>query len=63
MAALAVDESGGDGVDVGVATTELGRQVDGEAAAERHGFIAAPEHPRRLFRRMKDVRSSIDPQT
>jgi GNAT superfamily N-acetyltransferase len=27
---------------------------------ERLGFIAAPEHPRRLYRRMKDVRASIE---
>jgi ribosomal protein S18 acetylase RimI-like enzyme len=26
---------------------------------ERHGFTAAPEHPRRLYRRMKDVRASM----
>jgi GNAT superfamily N-acetyltransferase len=25
----------------------------------RHGFVAAPEHPRRLYRRMKDVRTSL----
>jgi GNAT superfamily N-acetyltransferase len=37
--------------------------IDDNAARfyERHGFIAAPEHPRRLFRRMKDIRASIDP--
>jgi hypothetical protein len=36
--------------------------IDNAAARfyERHGFIAAPDHPRRLFRRMKDVRASID---
>lgn len=27
---------------------------------ERFGFLSAPEHPRRLYRRMKDVRSSLD---
>ncbi len=27
---------------------------------ERFGFIAAPEHPRRLYRRMKDVRASLE---
>jgi GNAT superfamily N-acetyltransferase len=39
--------------------------IDDDAARfyERHGFIAAPEHPRRLFRRMKDIRSSIDSNT
>lgn len=36
--------------------------IDG--AAERfylhHGFIPAPEHPHRLYRRMKDIRASFD---
>jgi GNAT superfamily N-acetyltransferase len=27
---------------------------------ERFGFITAPEHPRRLYRRMKDIRSSLE---
>lgn len=27
---------------------------------ERHGFIAAPEHPHRLYRRMTDVRASLE---
>ncbi len=27
---------------------------------ERFGFIAAPDHPRRLYRRMKDVRASLE---
>jgi GNAT superfamily N-acetyltransferase len=27
---------------------------------ERHGFIGAPERPMRLYRRMKDVRASLD---
>ena len=26
---------------------------------ERHGFVLAPEHPRRLYRQMKDVRRSL----
>lgn len=26
---------------------------------QRHGFIPAPEHPHRLYQRMKDVRASI----
>lgn len=33
-----------------------------EAAARfyaRHGFVAAPEHPLRLYRRMKDIRASL----
>jgi predicted N-acetyltransferase YhbS len=30
---------------------------------ERYGFIAAPEHPRRLYRRIKDIRASLDQQT
>ncbi|HEY5854520.1 MAG TPA: GNAT family N-acetyltransferase [Aldersonia sp.] len=25
-----------------------------------HGFIAVPEHPHRLYRRMKDIRASLD---
>jgi ribosomal protein S18 acetylase RimI-like enzyme len=35
--------------------------IDEDAAAfyERYGFISAPEHDRRLYRRMKDVRSSL----
>jgi ribosomal protein S18 acetylase RimI-like enzyme len=36
--------------------------VDDAAVAfyERHGFIAVPEHPRRLCRRMEDVRAGLD---
>lgn len=36
--------------------------VDESAAAfyERYGFIRTPEHPLRLYRRMKDVRASLD---
>jgi predicted N-acetyltransferase YhbS len=36
--------------------------VDEDAAAlyQRFGFIRAPEHPLRLYRRMKDVRASLD---
>jgi predicted N-acetyltransferase YhbS len=36
--------------------------VDNEAAAfyERYGFVRAPEHPLRLYQRMKDVRASLD---
>ena len=36
--------------------------VDDNAAAfyERYGFVRAPEHPLRLYRRMKDVRASLD---
>jgi GNAT superfamily N-acetyltransferase len=26
---------------------------------ERQGFVAAPEHPRRLYRRMKEIRASL----
>jgi predicted N-acetyltransferase YhbS len=35
--------------------------IDDGAAAfyARHGFVATPEHPRRLYRRMKDVRASF----
>lgn len=25
-----------------------------------HGFLAVPEHPMRLYRRIKDVRASLD---
>ncbi|MEO7124491.1 MAG: GNAT family N-acetyltransferase [Lacisediminihabitans sp.] len=35
-----------------------------EAAARfyaRHGFLAVPEHPMRLYRRIKDIRASLDP--
>ncbi len=36
--------------------------IDEEAAAyyERYGFLRAPEYPLRLYRRMKDVRASLD---
>ncbi|OIN82359.1 GNAT family N-acetyltransferase [Mycobacterium malmoense] len=36
--------------------------VDEEAAAfyERYGFVRVPEHPLRLYRRIKDVRASLD---
>lgn len=39
--------------------------IDDDAARfyERYGFIAAPEHPRRMFRRMNDIRTSIGSQT
>jgi ribosomal protein S18 acetylase RimI-like enzyme len=35
--------------------------IDEDAVAfyERYGFVAAPEHDRRLYRRMKDLRSSL----
>ena len=35
--------------------------IDDQAAGfyQRFGFIAAPEHPLRLFRRLKDVRASL----
>lgn len=35
--------------------------VDDRAAAfyARHGFVSAPEHPMRLYRRMKDIRASL----
>jgi hypothetical protein len=35
--------------------------IDAPAAKfyERHGFVAAPEHPLRLYRRMKDIRASL----
>ncbi|MGH3117252.1 MAG: GNAT family N-acetyltransferase [Gaiellales bacterium] len=36
--------------------------IDDDASRfyERFGFVAAPEHPRRLYRRMKDIRASVD---
>ena len=36
--------------------------VDEDAAAfyEQYGFVRAPENPHRLYRRMKDVRASLD---
>ncbi len=36
--------------------------IDEEAVRfyQQFGFITAPEHPRRLFRRMKDIRVSLD---
>ena len=36
--------------------------VDEDAARfyERHGFVPAPQQPLRLYRRMKDVRASLD---
>jgi predicted N-acetyltransferase YhbS len=36
--------------------------VDEDAAAfyQRYGFLRAPENPLRLYRRMKDVRASLD---
>jgi hypothetical protein len=36
---------------------------DEEAArfCARHGFIAVLEHPFRLYRRMKDIRMSLEP--
>ena len=39
--------------------------VDDNASAfyELYGFVRAPEHPLRLYRRMKDVRASIDSST
>lgn len=35
--------------------------VDDHAATfyERHGFVRMPEHPLRLYRRLKDVRASL----
>ena len=36
--------------------------VDEDAVAfyQRYGFVRAPENPRRFYRRMKDVRASLD---
>ncbi|MGQ0745099.1 MAG: GNAT family N-acetyltransferase [Acidimicrobiales bacterium] len=36
--------------------------IDDEATSfyERFGFVAAPDHQRRLYRRIKDIRASID---
>ncbi|MBA2281634.1 MAG: GNAT family N-acetyltransferase [Acidimicrobiia bacterium] len=35
--------------------------IDDRAATfyARHGFVTTPEHPRRLYRRMKDIRASL----
>ncbi len=35
--------------------------IDDQAAAfyARHGFVAAPEHPMRLYRRTRDIRASL----
>ena len=35
--------------------------IDGKAAGfyRHHGFIAVPEHPFRLYRRIKDIRASL----
>jgi GNAT superfamily N-acetyltransferase len=35
--------------------------IDEQAAAfyARHGFVTTPEHPMRLYRRMKDIRASL----
>lgn len=35
--------------------------IDDQAAAfyAHHGFVAVPEHPMRLYRRMKDIRASL----
>ncbi len=35
--------------------------IDDDAVTfyQRHGFIAVPEHPRRLYRRTKDIRASL----
>ncbi len=39
--------------------------VDEDAAAfyRRYGFVQAPENPLRFYRRMKDVRASLDSST
>lgn len=29
----------------------------------RHGFVATPEHPRRLYRRMKDIQASFNKES
>ncbi|HEV2071488.1 MAG TPA: hypothetical protein VGR26_17000 [Acidimicrobiales bacterium] len=36
--------------------------VDDDAASfyERHGFVLAPGHRLRLYRRMKEIRASLD---
>lgn len=37
--------------------------IDDSAARfyAHHGFLAVPEHPRRLYRRIKDIRASLHP--
>lgn len=39
--------------------------IDQAAASfyTRHGFLAVPEHPHRLYRKMKDIRASLDAST
>lgn len=38
--------------------------IDERAAAfyGRHGFLPAPDHPLRLYRRMSDIRASLEPR-
>ena len=38
--------------------------IDAEAVRfyAHHGFLAVPEHPLRLYRRMKDIRLSLEKQ-
>ena len=51
-----------DAGEVAVARLIVVDAVDDNAAAfyELYGFVRAPEHLLRLYRRMKDVRASID---
>ena len=42
-------------------TQSDGHAIDDQAIAFylRHGFVTVPENPRRLFRRLKDIRASL----
>jgi predicted N-acetyltransferase YhbS len=51
-----------DAGEIAAARLVLVDAIDGAAASfyERHGFTPAPENPLRLFRRMKEIRASLD---
>ena len=39
------------------------RSVTTRCLYRRYGFVTSPEHPRRLYIRMKDIRASFGPAT
>jgi len=51
-----------DAGEIAAARLVLVDAIDDSAAAfyRRHGFTPAPEHPLRLYRRMKEIRVSLD---
>ena len=51
-----------DAGEIAVARLVLVDAIDDAAAGfyRRHGFTSAPENPLRLYRRMKEIRSSLD---